>query len=96
MGTLIKARAADRVTTEPVEPSAEGRFTLEQLQGYVGGYIEIVHLAHGRLLIINEQGKVERLTYNWTATELAREQGAIAADDFVAGDAVIVEATEVE
>jgi hypothetical protein len=40
--------------------------------------------------------KARCLTYNWTATDLAREQGAITADDFVAGDAVIVEASEVD
>lgn len=40
-----------------VTPSNGTDFSLEELQGFVGGYIEIIRLGDNRLVIVNEEGK---------------------------------------
>lgn len=54
MATLIKTDGTQTV----VHPKAGiGKsFTLEEMQGFVGGYIEIVHLACGMVAVVNEDG----------------------------------------
>ena len=37
---------------------------LSQLQSLVGGYIEIVRLSHGKVLVVNEEGLLENLPTN--------------------------------
>lgn len=44
--------------------------TLDELQEMVGGYIEIVSLANGDQMIVNEEGKIKGLPINKKATEL--------------------------
>jgi hypothetical protein len=56
----------------PLNP-LEGQKTLslEQLQGAVGGYIEIVESSDGQyLLVIDEEGKLKGYPPNHRATEL--------------------------
>lgn len=50
MATLIKA---DGTRTE-IQPKNGTDFKLEELQEYVDGYIEIVNLRNGEILVINE------------------------------------------
>lgn len=38
--------------------------TLEELQGYVGGYIETVTFASDLVIICNEDGRLRQMTYN--------------------------------
>jgi hypothetical protein len=53
-------------------------FTLEELQGFVGGYIEAIYRIKGGLkeygtfdvMIVNEEGKLQSLPRNLTATAL--------------------------
>ena len=72
-----------------VTPKDGKQFKLEELQGFVGGYIQMVQLPDGRELYMNEDGKYQKgLTYNSKATALAREAG-IAWDDDVVGDCVL-------
>jgi hypothetical protein len=66
-------------------------FTLEELQGYVGGRIEILHLVgdelEDRLLVVHEEGKLISLPFNVPATLIwIMYYGET---DFVAGDALI-------
>jgi len=47
------------------------KMTLEEMQDFVGGYIEEVPTLNKRLsLIINEEGLLNNLPYNYKATEL--------------------------
>lgn len=83
-----------------VKPKDGKRFNLEELQGFVGGFIE--HLALGRVsqrkllgqhMFLNEEGKLQGLPFNERATELARTAG-ISFNDFIVGDVLVVNAEE--
>ena len=90
MAEILKVDGT-RITVEP----ENGRsFKLKQLQGIVGGYIEIIHLRDGRLMVINEEGKLKALLLNETATALAR--GAIFPDDYVAGDVLVCDDSQID
>jgi hypothetical protein len=59
--------------------------TLEELQAFVGGYVEHVELrnvGHGWL---DEDGKMKGLPINQVATNLCHLSHAIARDDFIVG-----------
>lgn len=56
-----------------IEPKNGKDFKLNELQPIVGGYIEIVHIEGDNLMVVNEEGKLERLPLNVKATELARQ-----------------------
>ena len=51
-------------------------FQLEELKSIVGGYIEIVNLRDGRLICLNEEGKLYNLPYNYKATDILRAHSA--------------------
>jgi hypothetical protein len=58
-----------------VAPANGKVFTLEELQGFVGGYIEAVpmhHLGEGVWMVCNEQGKLIELAHNPAASSLAQ------------------------
>lgn len=51
-------------------PANGKQFTLEELQGFVGGYIEIVFLDDNTLMVVNEEGKLHGLGLNIMATAI--------------------------
>jgi hypothetical protein len=65
------------------------RLTLEELQGFVGGDIELVacRIAH-RSLVVNETGALEQLPINRAATALA--QPGVLMDGGIRGPALLV------
>lgn len=73
-----------------VKPKDFKKFTLEELQALVGGYIETVNLTSDRVLVINENGKFENLPINEQATALAHACNAIFPSDYIVGDAVLI------
>ena len=78
-----------------VRPTSGKYFSLEELQRYVGGYIEIVALPGGKSLIVNEEGKLQNLPPNEQATILGRFAGT-ANDDIVVGDVLVCGDDELE
>lgn len=67
MAKLIKFTG----TVEEVKPAnGTNCFTLEELQGFVGGYIELVPFKPFPL-IVNEEGRLLELPINETATEIS-------------------------
>lgn len=87
MSKLIKADG----TTVEVRPNNGTDYTLEELQGFVGGYIEIVPTyKDDEILVVNEEGKLEGLPFNKEATLLARISW-----DYIAGDALLCKSREV-
>jgi hypothetical protein len=44
--------------TKEIRPGNGSHWTLEELQGLVGGYIEVVRTIDGGFMVINEHGKV--------------------------------------
>jgi len=67
MATLIKTDG----TEEGVTPADGKEFTLEELQGYVGGYIEMLTLPDGALMLFNEDGLRLELEPNKQASDIA-------------------------
>lgn len=57
--------------TEEIQPQNNRDFKLEELQKIVGGHIEILPLRDGRIMVINEEGKLLDLSRNEQATALA-------------------------
>lgn len=66
----------------PVMPKDGKFFTLKELQDIVKGYIEIVNLQDGRLMIVNEEGKLDGLNPNPEATKLYSY-------DYIVGDVLV-------
>lgn len=79
-GTLILSDG----TTMTMEFS-ESHVTLSEMQACVGGYIELVHLKDGVILVVNEEGKLNNLKPNIIATELAG-----ISDDHIVGDVLLI------
>lgn len=114
MATLIPARYPEAVMvfrrsgqvppTMPaigreVKPADGKEFTLEELQGYVGGNIEISRFPDGRLMVSNEAAKVEHLPVNVEATMIYRHawtgHSDWAAADTVCGQVLLCNSEEV-
>lgn len=55
---------------EETAPKNGKDFSYEELREIVGGYIEILHLEDGRLMVVNEEGKLYHLPVNMQATHL--------------------------
>ena len=51
----------------PIEPE-NGKFTLEQLQSIVEGYIEVVHIGEKELMVVNKEGLLRNMEVNDVAT----------------------------
>ena len=71
-----------------VVPANGGDFTLEELQSFVEGLIEIVPLTENVIMVVNEEGKGV-LPINVPATIIAKAQGAIFPFDYIAGNALM-------
>lgn len=64
---------------------------LEDMQEYVGGYIETLSLTNGYTMVINEDGRQQKLPHNPEATKIYQDNGGLAGMDIV-GNAMIVRA----
>jgi hypothetical protein len=91
MAQLIKANGE----TSKVLPGNGKVFTLQELQSFVGGYIEFRHI-DGEIMVMNEEGKLMGLPNNNEATNVLMELKAIASDDYVVGDVLICNLREVK
>lgn len=72
----------------PILPANGEKFTLEELQMIVGGYIEIVHLTDKTLMVLDEEGKLKGKKMNLYATGLFRRLKQV--QDYIVGDVMIV------
>ena len=89
MAKWIKS-SGEVVEVQPAAPPKKGKrakFTLDELQGFVGGYIERLIVAPNLDMICNEEGKLHGLPVNQVATALAKTQ-------WIVGDVVLVERGE--
>jgi len=88
MATVFDVDGTRRV----VHPATPPSFTLEEMQGLVGGLIEFVMLDDGTTLIINEEGKLQGLPCNLDATWHVADR--LFSGDYIAGPAVLVSRQE--
>lgn len=92
MAELIKADGTVTVVT----PANGKHFTLEELHGFVGGYIEIVDTPPwdgSRLAVCNEDGKRDTPTLNKLATLKAERHRW---NDYAAGDWLFADRAELQ
>lgn len=104
MALLFKAHG-DVALTENITPSNrpelfdnKGSFTLEALQGLVGGYVQIVYMnppteiegvTYNRFAM-DEEGKLVNKPVNTVASVLAHTTRAIRSSDCLVGDIVLL------
>jgi uncharacterized protein DUF3846 len=67
MATILYANGE----IKEVSPVNGTDFQLKEVQAIVGGYVEVVYLKDGRIMIVNEEGKLDGLPCNEQATKLA-------------------------
>lgn len=91
MATLIKTNGSK---TE-IQPKNGSDFQLEELQKFVDGYIDIINLHNGQILVINDNAK-DVLDSNEEATEIAHKHNAIFWWDYICGDVVLCKDDEVK
>ena len=87
MAELIKTNGRKRNVT----PKNDTDFTLEELQKYVGGNIQIVKTNDDRLMVINEEGKIFNLDQNRRATKLYEYGGY----DIIMGDVLVIDKNQI-
>lgn len=91
MAELLKASGDIKF----VSPKKGKTFSLEELQEYVGGYIETIGSLDGdHIMVVNEEGKLMGLPFNYSATiRLVVEFSKM---DHIVGDALICRFDEIE
>lgn len=58
--------------TIDVQPKNGTDYSLDELQGFVGGYIEIIGIDAKSIMVVNEEGRLNNLPVNEHASFLAR------------------------
>ena len=69
--------------TEDLTDPGEDGYSLRELREIVGGYIEIVSATHGRIAVIDEEGKLKDKEFNALATQMAGEDNLRPGDHLV-------------
>ncbi|MGN1156869.1 MAG: DUF3846 domain-containing protein, partial [Agathobacter sp.] len=80
--------------SEDYSPKNGRTFELEEMQKIVGGYIEIVHLNDGRLMIVNEEGLLHGLPVNIEATNILRRYHSTT--QYIVGNAIVCDSYMIE
>lgn len=63
-------------------------YSLEELQNFVGGYVQICRGADC-IFVCNEEGKLKGLPVNYAATTTAHRTKALALGDFFVGNVLL-------
>ena len=80
--------------SEDYTPKNGTTFELEEMQKIVCGYIEIIRLNDGRLMIVNEEGLLQGLPVNIEATNILRRDHSTT--QYIVGNAIVCDADMVE
>lgn len=72
---------------QETQPNNGTAFELEELQEIVGGYIEIIRLNDGKIIIVNEEGLMQGLPVNIEATNILRRDHSTA--QYIVGNAIV-------
>lgn len=78
-----------------IAPENGSDFSLSELQAIVSGYIEIINLFDGRIMVVNDEGKLNGLAINHVATQIFNEAFPITFD-VVVGDVLVCANDEVK
>jgi hypothetical protein len=83
MAKIIKANG----DTQEVEPKNGTDFSLKEVQKIVGGYMQLLATKDGKIMVIDEDGKLKQKPKNKEATKLY----IYGEHDHIVGDALICE-----
>lgn len=89
---ILKTDGSKHVIT----PQVGTKFNLEELQELVGGYIQVINLNEEQCMVVNENGKLYHLEMNAEASVIAHSFRAIFSNDFIVGDAVIINNSQLD
>jgi hypothetical protein len=81
---------------EDVNPKNGKDFKLDELQGLLGGNIQILHMRHGELMVINEDGKLLDLPLNKDSTVIAKWKGVISSKDCIVGTVLVCHKSQIK
>lgn len=92
MAKLIKIDG----TIQEIKPKNGKSFSLEEMQDFVGGLVQIFALPSGKEFIVNEEGKINDLPENEMATKIWKEEYPIKKypmnnDELIVGDVLLIE-----
>lgn len=76
---------------QEVSPKNGKKFTLQELQGFVGGYIEPIRLKDGRIMLVNEEGRLKKLQPNRKATNIAIDSSFMYIMLDIVGDVIVLD-----
>lgn len=85
-----------KTTGEVIEtqPKNGTDFELDELQAAVGGYIEVINLRDGRLIVCDEEGKCKGKERNHKATDIFHS--VFGNNDFMVGDVLVCNENEIK
>ena len=86
-GIVIHTHLGEIDIVQPSDPK-EG-FSLEELQGIVGGYIDIVPLWPGWVMVVNDEGLLKDLPLNVVASMLRLPQRYLCGLGAIVGDVLV-------
>jgi hypothetical protein len=89
MAKLIKTDGS----VQTIKPLNNETFSLQELQGFVGGYIEIISLKDNTYMVLNEEGKLEGLPINDVATNIWVKN--FGQTDYIVGNVLIADNTQI-
>ena len=92
MATIYKAHGE----VIEIEPRNGKDFKLSELQAIVSGYIEIVYLPENKIMIVNEEGKLNGLAINHNATRIFNEAFLPQFYDIICGDVLVCDSNQVK
>lgn len=72
---------------ERVCPENDTDYQLNELQRFVGGYVEFCYGDDGRMLVVDEEGKLKGKQINERATQWYRTH--VYRNDYIVGDALL-------
>lgn len=80
---------------EEVKPKDGKQFTLKELQGFVGGTIDVLMFPSENVMYVNDNGKLEGLEKNEKATEIFKKEFPIETypnnnDELIVGDVLVM------
>lgn len=86
-----------KTTGEVIEvaPKNGTDFSLEELKTIVDGWIEIVNLRDGRLLCLDEEGKLKGKERNHAATGIYHQALPLCCKDFIVGDVLLCDEDQI-
>lgn len=79
---------------QETQPKNGTTFELKEMQEIVGGYIEVIRLNDGRIIIVNEEGLPQGLPVNIEATNILRRDHSTT--QYIVGNAIVCDADMVE